>query len=225
MNIKSLKGVLALLLAFQSLVGFAQGTELQADSAAVSGNRHMVFISGGGSIIESKVYDQLSAASNKIGFDYMAGYDWIISKSGLGVGILYNGFFSSRKVHMQTGYGYGEITPHTTIFINTIAPQFVVDIVRPASRWAFSFKAGIGLSGVTEALKLHGELTERHTKYGIGVTLMAGAEYRITRHIGITAGLAAISSYFGTFYDEESGFDRIDGINRISLDFGLKYRF
>ncbi len=225
MNIRSLRSVFALILVLQSFLAFAQGEASPTDSADVSGNRHMVFISGGGSIIESKVYDQISAASNKIGFDYMAGYDWIISKSGLGVGILYNGFFSSRKVHMPTGHGYGEITPHTTIFINTIAPQFVVDIVRPTSPWAFSFKAGIGLSGVTEALKLHGELTERHTKYGIGVTLMAGAEYRINRHIGITAGLAAISSYFGTFYDEESGFDRIDGINRISLDLGLKYRF
>lgn len=225
MNISSLRSVFALILVLQSFLAFAQGVASQTDSAAVSGNRHMVFISGGAGFNCSKVYDQLSAASNKICFDYMAGYDWIISKSGLGVGLLYDGYYSSKESVTSVDFGYGSVTPHTTIFVNNIAPQFVVDILRPESRWAFTFKVGLGLSTVTEALKLQGKLTERKTKCGFATTLMAGIERRINRHIGITTTLTSISSYFGTFYDEYYDIYRTNNLSRVSINVGLKYRF
>lgn len=225
MDIRNLRCVFALVLALIALPAVVRAESSPTDSAQTRGNRHMVFISGGAGFNCSKVYDPISAAGNKIGFDYMAGYDWIISKSGLGVGLLYDGYYSSKKTVTSVDFGYGSVTPHTTIFVNTIAPQFVVDILRPESRWAFTFKVGLGLSTVTETLKLQGEQTERKTKCGFATTLMAGTERRINRHIGITATLTSISSFFGTFYDEYYDIYRTNNLSRISINVGLKYRF
>lgn len=225
MGIGNLRSCFALILAFMVLPAFAQGEVSQADSAVVAGKRHMVYISGGASVITSKVFDEYSAANNKVGYEWMAGYDWILSKSGLGIGLLYNGFYTNKNLALAMGGGTGRAPGESTFMLNTFAPQFVVDVLRPGGRWAFSFKAGMGLSTLTESLKLRDETIIRHTRYGFAVTMMGDVEYRLNRHIGITGTLAYISSFFGTLQEYPDGKVYADGVQRISLNLGVKYRF
>lgn len=225
MKFGNLKSYFALILALIVLPAFAQGEVWQSDSTATQGKRHMVFVSGGASIITSKVLDEFSAANNKVGYEWTAGYDWILSKSGLGVGLLYNGFYTTKNLALAMDGGTGRAPGQSTFLLNTYAPQFVVDVLRPDWRWAFHLRVGIGLSTLTESLKLREETIERHTRCAFASTMMAGAEYRLNRHIGITGTLAYISSFFGTFQENPDGKVRGEGVQRISLNLGVKYRF
>ncbi len=225
MDIRNLRCVFALVLALIALPTVARAETSPTDSAVVNEKRHMVYISGGASVIASKVYDEYSAANNKVGYEWMAGYDWILSKSGLGVGLLYNGFYTSKNLALAMGGGTDRAPGESTFLLNTFAPQFVADFLRPDCRWAFSLRLGIGLSTLTETLKLRGEAIERHTRYAFAGTTMAGAEYRLNRHIGVTGTVAYISSFFGTFQDGPEGKVRADAVERFSLNIGVKYRF
>ncbi len=212
---------LSLAMAATCLSGYSQ--DFKSDSKD-KGVRHVAYASGGISNIYSHVYAPFgSAAATKIGGEWTAGYDCLF-KDFIGLGVLYNGYLSTDDMSLPTGSGK-PTDVDMSFFVHTLAPQFVMDFARGSSRWAFTIRAGAGVSIMVDKAKSNGKLIARERRLGFAVTTMVGAEYRITRNISVTASLANYMSYMGRSERNNSNDYPNEGIARVSLDLGVKYRF
>lgn len=186
--------------------------------------RHVAYVSGGGSNIYSHVYASYgSAAATKIGGEWNMGYDCVF-KDFIGFGLLYNGYVSTDDTYLPLGSDRPSKVD-LSFYVHTLAPQFVMDFARDSSRWAFTMRVGMGVSIIVDKAKNDGKLLARERRLGFAVTTMIGAEYRITRNISVMASLDNIMSHLGRSKRSKDYDCSNEGIARVGIDLGIKYRF
>ena len=158
---------------------------------------------GYGRII-SKIYMVDGATGNpKNGFFWQLGYDWT-SRKGIGVGLMYNGFKSSFEYYPF----------ECTSEIMYLAPQLVLKKYK--TRWAFEGKFGIGFFKYTESAEgFSGSYT------GYGYNLHFGAEYMVSRTVGIGASLGLITGYLPEQKEVENK-DSRTGIAIMDIGVGVR---
>ena len=162
--------------------------------------RNTVKLSTGPAWIYSDIYTASGKRKGCFAMDLMAEYEhtW---KSGLGVGATFArtwGFVDDDKVNL------------------TYAGPSIVYAYREAHHWGAEVALGAGYAHYNDGL-LSGN--------GVGFLWKAGAEYLITRHIGLGAELNVL----GTTFSEPDGLElpkgKSYGFSRVNLLIGLRAYF
>lgn len=180
---------------------------------------HFVYANGGIGHIVSHVDADYVSGEPRLGGVVTVGYDWISSKK-IGVGFLYNGYYTRFKDYMWDGGFKGYLIEHWSI--NYFAPQFVGRTRLKSSRWALRFAVGLGMVMTKETANAKGELIGRNYDYGYGTNITFGAEYWIAKKFAITGGLNVFQAYVKQSYSGEKN----DGsLVRIDLSLGAAYHF
>lgn len=186
---------------------------------------HYVYLTGGYSHIFTDIDASYNTGEPRLGFDWQAGYEWMFDKK-IGVGFQYAGYVS----HFGEKMG-GKKVRKESLGIHYFAPQFVGRLPLKSRRWVLDYSVGLGLTVWVDRLKgKQGgsyKLLGRNTDCGFGSNLSFGAEYRLSGKIGITGRLSVFSaslkqSYMGMSVQDEG---ETSGFGRVSIDFGVRYRF
>lgn len=137
------------------------------------------------------------------GLFWQFGYDWT-SKFGIGAGMMYNGF---RSTYEHNGY-----REKSEIFY--LAPQIVLKTY--VRRWIIDGKMGLGL--FTYNYPTHYTVSSG-TSFGYNVHF--GAEYVLSRIIGISASIGFTEGNISIHYDMEKG-DILTIISAINICVGVR---
>lgn len=130
-------------------------------------------------------------------------YDWT-SKFGIGAGMMYNGF---RSTYEHNGY-----REKSEIFY--LAPQIVLKTY--VRRWIIDGKMGLGL--FTYNYPTHYTVSSGAS---FGYNLHFGAEYVLSRIIGISASIGFTEGNISIHYDMEKG-DILTIISAINICVGVR---
>lgn len=154
--------------------------------------------------IMSKLYMAEGVKGNpRNGLFWQFGYDWT-SKFGIGAGMMYNGF---RSTYEHNGY-----REKSEIFY--LAPQIVLKTY--VRRWIIDGKMGLGL--FTYNYPTHYTVSSG-TSFGYNVHF--GAEYVLSRIIGISASIGFTEGNISIHYDMEKG-DILTIISAINICVGVR---
>lgn len=137
------------------------------------------------------------------GLFWQFGYDWT-SKLGIGAGMMYNGF---RSTYEHNGY-----REKSEIFY--LAPQIVLKTY--VRRWIIDGKMGLGL--FTYNYPTHYTVSSGAS---FGYNLHFGAEYVLSRIIGISASIGFTEGNISIHYDMEKG-DILTIISAINICVGVR---
>lgn len=169
---------------------------------------HTFYANMGYAFITSKFYLPQGATGHpKNGLDWQLGYDWM-SKSGFGAGLMYAGYRSSFT---YTGADY-------KIGLTYVAPQFVMR--QQSGRWSFEEKAGIGYFNYKESAN-----AESASSAGVGYNFLLGAEYALSKHIGIGGNIGYIASSLSEQAGTAQSEDDSSGIFRLHFNVGVRFHF
>ena len=148
--------------------------------------------------ITSKVADPMSSReySWRTGQGVHAEYTCVFSK-GMGFGLMGD--------HSFTDF------PSSGITLDYIAPEFAMRGGK--NKWQFCMAAGLGYAHYKDDYGYD-------AKSGIGAHYSIGAEYLLTRHIGVGADMFVVNTYFGK---DKSGYYDYNAINRFSFLVGLRF--
>lgn len=135
----------------------------------------------------------------KSGLEWKLSYEHIWNK-GLGIGLQY----SSYKVSFPEG----------DIKLSYIAPEFTGRI--KADKWILKYGVGIGLALYSDPY---------YKTEGVGVSLSFGAEYMVSKNIGLGITTNYITSSLPSQNKANKKEDERSGINRINLLGGLRFYF
>jgi hypothetical protein len=185
---------------------------------------HYAYVAGGYSHIYTKMEDGWTSGDARFGFDWQVGYEWISNKK-IGAGFLYEGYSTSgKKIEIEVYKG--------NMMIHYFAPQFVGITPLGSGRWVLHYGVGIGLAMMVDRLKgdkgSNGRLVGRNTDFGFGSHLSFGAEYRVSPKVGITGTVSVLSAnidqkFMGVDYQPKN--NEVNGFQRVSIDFGVRYHF
>ena len=137
------------------------------------------------------------------GLFWQFGYDWT-SKLGIGAGMMYNGF---RSTYEHNGY-----REKSEIFY--LAPQIVLKTY--VRRWIIDWKMGLGL--FTYNYPTH---ETESSDDGFGYNLHFGAEYVLSRIIGISASIGLTKGNI-RIYDEMGYINMITAISALNICVGVR---
>lgn len=137
------------------------------------------------------------------GLFWQFGYDWT-SKFGIGAGMMYNGF---RSTYEHNGY-----REKSEIFY--LAPQIVLKTY--VRRWIIDGKMGLGL--FTYNYPTHYTVSSGAS---FGYNVHFGAEYVLSRIIGISASIGFTEGNISIHYDMEKG-DILTIISAINICVGVR---
>lgn len=161
------------------------------------------------------------------GLDWIVGYDWK-AKSGFGFGLLYQGNWAPGKVMF---YESDNFIGHDNLSFTYIAPQFVVKQNLPAN-FQIEERVGFGFFQLMESSRVPykniGKVFTDYS-YGFGVNVGFGANYTITRNIGVFGKVMLTSAIFNHELkvgdrDVEYGAG-LNQANHITFTFGASYSF
>ncbi len=174
----------------------------------------------------SGLYDK---GEPRLGGDWGVNLGWI-SKSKIGAGLSYSGFTSTGKetLFVSAPGGYGFLKEDMRFLINYVAPQFIFQTNFGKSKWFFNTSAGVGVLFFSQKASYKEsivEVSESATSSGVACNVYAGFGYAINSHFAITANLGYTHSFFRVIDGYEHSQNMQEYINRINLDFGLKYTF
>lgn len=172
-------------------------------------SQHTFFVNAGYTAVLSALYfKESTSGSLNEGYDITAGYNWT-SRRGFGVGVIYSGGFISAE---RNGF-------ERTTRLHYVAPEFVAR-QRAGRRWLFRESAGIGYGRYVRG---YGEV--RGSRGGVGIHESASAEFMLTRHLGLSAGVSGQWLIVDS-PDVGDGFElNLVGIFRIQLGGGLRFYF
>lgn len=139
----------------------------------------------------------------KNGLFWQFGYDWT-SKFGIGAGMMYNGF---RSTYEHNGY-----REKSEIFY--LAPQIVFKTY--VRRWIIDGKMGLGL--FTYNYPTH---ETESSDDGFGYNLHFGAEYVLSRIIGISASIGLTKGNI-RIHDEMGYFNMVTAISALNICVGVR---
>ena len=137
------------------------------------------------------------------GLFWQFGYDWT-SKLGIGAGMMYNGF---RSTYEHNGY-----REKSEIFY--LAPQIVLKTY--VRRWIIDGKMGLGL--FTYNYPTH---ETESSDDGFGYNLHFGAEYVLSRIIGISASIGLTKGNI-RIHDEMGYFNMVTAISALNICVGMR---
>ena len=137
------------------------------------------------------------------GLFWQFGYDWT-SKLGIGAGMMYNGF---RSTYEHNGY-----REKSEIFY--LAPQIVLKTY--VRRWIIDGKMGLGL--FTYNYPTH---ETESSDDGFGYNLHFGAEYVLSRIIGISASIGLTKGNI-RIHDEMGYFNMVTAISALNICVGVR---
>lgn len=179
-----------------------------------------IYVSGGPALILTEV-DMGSVTSGEPNFsgEVNIGYEWI-SKKKIGLGFLYNGYFTG--VGCIEASGMTAIKLHERWGLHFFAPQLVGRILLKSPKWSLRYAIGIGMVMSREVVTSGGELVGRNYDYGYGTNMSFGIEFLATKNIGITGGVKMFDASVRQSYIGETN---NAGIVRIDLDFGVAFHF
>lgn len=150
---------------------------------------------------------QGASGNPKKGLDWQLGYEWL-SRSGFGAGLLYSGYKSSytqNRMDINVGLTY-------------IAPQFVMK--QMVGRWIFQENLGLGYFSYRESVE---EISASLS--GVGYNVALGAEYLLSKHVGIGVNLGYIASSLPKQEHVDYGKDDQSGVFRLHFDAGIRFHF
>lgn len=182
--------------------GVALPQQPAAEDSAKRRSSRIVLGAGYGFLTSKYYYPTPSSGNPKSGLDINAAYQW--TGRGLGFGLRYSGYFSSFT------YG-GE---KNKIGLDYFAPELVF-LMETKGNWAFCESLGIGYVNYRE--------TNYKNVGGFGFHLALGAEYKFSPGVGL--GIEA--GYYGARFSDshKTDGDSAAGINRVSLNGGLRFYF
>lgn len=188
--------VVSLLLVFQGAMAFQGPVQDSLNVANKKEIRHTLSLNYGVGFITSKVYDEYARRqySWRHGKDLHAEYRFVVGRN-MGLGLMWNYSYTDYKT--------------TGIDLTYIAPEFIMQGER--KHWLFSMTAGLGYAKYDDGIK---------SDTGFGMHYSVGAEYLITRHIGVGTDLLVVNTNFGK---SDSEYYAADVINRLSLLIGLRF--
>ncbi len=180
-----------------------------------------IYVSGGPALILTEV-EMGNVVSGEPTFSGQinAGFEWIFKKK-LGVGFMYNGYFTGVESREWIG-GYNSIRLHERWALHYFAPQFTGRILLRSTKWSLRYAIGLGLVVSREVVTSKGELWGRNYDFGLGSNMSFGVEFLITPTIGISGGVKAFDASINQYYMSESN---SAGIIRVDLDFGISFHF
>jgi len=154
--------------------------------------------------IMSKLHMSEGVKGNpKNGLFWQFGYDWT-SKLGIGAGMMYNGF---RSTYEHNGY-----REKSEIFY--LAPQIVFKTY--VRRWIIDGKMGLGL--FTYNYPTH---ETESSDDGFGYNLHFGAEYVLSRIIGISSSIGLTKGNI-RIHDEMGYFNMVTAISALNICVGVR---
>lgn len=137
------------------------------------------------------------------GLFWQFGYDWT-SKLGIGAGMMYNGF---RSTYEHNGY-----REKSEIFY--LAPQIVFKTY--VRRWIIDGKMGLGLFTYN-----YPTYETESSDDGFGYNLHFGAEYVLSRIIGISASIGLTKGNI-RIHDEMGYFNMVTAISALNICVGVR---
>lgn len=174
--------------------------------------RFNIEAAGGGGFILSKYYlPKYTSGNPKIGPELSAAFDWL-SKSGLGGGATFTSYFSSYRVNG------GKYTVRSIFY----GPHFVVSQpVDNAGRWVLTARIAAGISQFWES----GE--HKNSEGGFATNMMVGAEYRMTRTVGVIGNIGILRAFYGKNPDAAAYDGEFDykGMTQLTVNVGLRFHF
>ena len=179
-----------------------------------------VYISGGPGLILTEV-DMGNVTSGEPNFsgEVNVGFEWI-SKKKIGVGLMYNGYFTGVESTELSGINI--VRMHERWGLHYLAPQFVGRILLKSKKWSLRYALGIGMVVSREFVESEGKRVGINYDYGFGTNLSFGAEFLVTPRVGITGGVKVFDASVDQRYYSESN---SAGIVRVDLDFGISFHF
>lgn len=154
--------------------------------------------------IMSKLHMAEGVKSNpKNGLFWQFGYDWT-SKLGIGAGMMYNGF---RSTYEHNGY-----RENSEIFY--LAPQIVLKTY--VRRWIIDGKMGLGLFTYN-----YPTYETESSDDGFGYNLHFGAEYVLSRIIGISSSIGLTKGNI-RIHDEMGYFNMVTAISALNICVGVR---
>lgn len=167
-----------------------------------------IFANIGYAVMTSKFYlPQGTTGNPKNGLDWQLGYEWV-SRSGFGAGLLYSGYKSS--------YAYSGMD--INVGLAYIAPQFVMK--QMVNRWILQENVGLGYFSYRESAE-----GESASLSGIGFNVNLGAEFLLSKHVGIGVNLGYIAGSLPEQEYIDYGKDEHSGIFRLCMDAGIRFHF
>lgn len=167
-------------------------------------NRNTFYAYIGYGRIMSKLHMAEGVKGNpRNGLFWQFGYDWT-SKLGIGAGMMYNGF---RSTYEHNGY-----RDKSEIFY--LAPQIVLKTY--VRRWIIDGKMGLGL--FTYNYPTH---ETESSDDGFGYNLHFGAEYVLSRIIGISASIGLTKGNI-RIHDEMGYFNMVTAISALNICVGVR---
>jgi hypothetical protein len=166
----------------------------------------------------------------------LSGFEWNVSadcffNDFFGIRFLYQRFSSSYSQFVSDGFVSGSLDGSGVI--NTVMPASVVRFSSPKQKWLFDLSLGIGYIDLKEEFNFPDKTFSRITGYSVGARGGVGIEYRFIENLGIAFELVSTSGALsrvkindnGVIETIDFGDDYREGLNHISLQFGLKYHF
>ncbi|BEG98029.1 hypothetical protein [Bacteroides sedimenti] len=182
--------------------------------------RNTFSASVGYAYIYSDIYNDGDGFSSAVASQLRSGTDWRFEyehsfKSGWGVGIIYSGFRSSVSF-----YGGSDS------FNSTYIAPFVSGRWMVGDKWMLAGKYGIGYFRHDEKASNGYNMWAS----GVGISVDFGAEYMLTKHLGIGLSIGAVTSQLGDMKDNlgnvySSTEDNANGIARITILPGFRFYF
>lgn len=151
--------------------------------------------------VYSKIYTPYRTYRGKSGVDWKLEYNRVY-RNGLGFGLQYSGF---RTNFLGGGY----------MLLAYIAPSFI-GRVKLSDVWILKYGIGIGYFGYSDS----GDILS-----GVGLDVNIGAEYMVSKHVGLGIEVQSLSSYLSGQEGVTLGEDEHSGISRINIKGGVRFYF
>ena len=211
--------LLSAFISFPCVASDNVGAETKEDMRTERNTGYFVYASGGASLIVSELEGVWDSGDPAFSGNLQLGFEWI-SKKKIGVGFMYDGYFTSFSSVVKADGGSVRFNEDWSL--HYFAPQLAGRIFLRSERWVLNYSIGLGLFMSSECVKEKGKLMGKNYDYGHGSNLSFGVEFKAAPKLGIILGLSVIEASVKQNY---GGLHEDSGLARVNLDMGLKYHF
>lgn len=188
--------------------------------------KHTAFAGWGYARITNGIPDNvggLSLDGLENGWAMRCGYNYNFNRK-IGAGVLVDHSMNEKWVPYYDG------SIKTEIGLTYLAPQFVFSVpFAPQSAWSFEARAGVGMLFVHQSAEAHtDDVDKKETANDTGWAMNAeiGVEWRLSKMVGLTAGLSDTFGQFREEYEDTSFvYKKWSNMNRFNVMVGLKVHF
>lgn len=198
-----------------------RGLSCMEDSKATS--RSYFYFALGKGFIMSKVTTDWVTGHPRNGLNILFGFDRLFAKSNLGIGVMFNSFYSSGKFPY-----YGDIALRSSLWIYQISPQFVFSVPMRNKKIRLGLRAGVGLSVLNTRNVVQEEDYEDRdylkNEHGVGLNLQLEFDYRIARLVSFICSATYKGDLIRRENEKYGVLDNGGGFHGIGITAGFKFR-